>query len=103
MKLYIYHQSCVMAGHSVPERVLEQHENPDEGGDWFVVEGTDTELLDYARSEVMAGKTAGAGNDRYRRQVAKTILNSIGLSREEIDREVYGPKKQKRNEKPQTN
>ena len=87
MKLYVYNENCVMAGHSVPEREIEQHENPDEGGDWFVVEGTLRELHGDARHWIDNAKAAGAGSDRYHRRVARTILEAIGWSEEKIDRE----------------
>ena len=86
MKLYIYNQNCVGAGATVPERVLEQHENPDEGGDWTVYEGTEDELIDLARSYAKSAKTAGAGDDRYQRRVAHTILEALLWNQWRIDR-----------------
>ena len=87
MKLYIYNENCVMAGQAVPTRELERYENPDDGGDWFVVEGTLRELHGDARHWIDNAKAAGAGSDRYHRRVARTILEAIGWSEEKIDRE----------------
>jgi len=88
VKLYIYNENCVMAGHSVRTRELERYENPDAGGDWTVHEGTENELIEYARNEIKYARTAGAGSDRYRRRVARTIMEAIGWSKEKIDHEL---------------
>jgi hypothetical protein len=97
MKVYIYNQNCIMAGHTVPERVLEQHDpdDPDDPdnlneGDWTVYEGTANELRALALKKIEAAKVGG-GNGRYHRQVAETLLDAIGLTSDEISALVCGP------------
>jgi hypothetical protein len=87
MKLFIYNQNCVMAGNSVPERELEKYVNPEDGGDWTDHGGTESEMLETARSLIHGASKAGAGTDRYYRRVARTILEALLWSEEKIDRE----------------
>ena len=45
MKVYIYNENCVMAGRSVAQSVLDDHDgDPDDAGDWTMFEGTPKEL-----------------------------------------------------------
>ena len=89
MKIYIYNQNCLRAGESVSEQTLEQHPDPDNAGDWSVYEGTEAELRERATSLIKSAEKAGAGNDRYRRRVAKTILCAF-MREEEANELVYG-------------
>jgi len=90
VKLFIYFEQCTMAGHSVPERIVQEHEDPDNAGDWFTVEGTEAELEASAREWIGYVTGIGAGTDRYRRRVARTILEALAWSKENIDRAIYG-------------
>jgi len=89
MKVYIYNQNCIMAGHSVPERVLEQYDWADPV-DWTVYEGTANKLRALALRKIEAAKMGGS-NGRYHRQVAETLLDAIGLTSDEISALVCGP------------
>jgi hypothetical protein len=86
MKLYIYNQNCVMAGRAVPGCKIDEHENPDDGGDWTDYGGTESEMIEEARRLIAAAPKAGAGNDRFYRRVARTILESLDWSDAEIER-----------------
>lgn len=86
MKLYIYNQNCVSAGLSVSQRQLEEHENPDDAGDWTVYEGTEDELIELARSYAKSARTAERYDRRYQRRVARTILESLLWNEWRIDR-----------------
>ena len=86
MKLYIYNQNCVSAGLSVSQRQLEEHENPDDAGDWTMYEGTEDELIELARSYAKSARTAERYDRRYQRHVAATILESLLWNKWRIDR-----------------
>ncbi len=87
MKLYIYNQNCTMAGQSVPERELEKYVNPDDCGDWTDHGGTETEMIEEARSLIHGASNAGAGTDLFYRRVARTILKALLWSDDKIERE----------------
>lgn len=86
MKIYIYNQNCVNAGRAVPQRFIEQHDDPDNAGDWTLYEGSEDELIEQAISFIKQAKTAGAGNDLYLRLCARTILENLLWGDGKIDR-----------------
>ena len=75
MKLYIYNQNCVSAGLSVSQRQLEQHENPDDAGDWTVYEGTEDELIELVPAMPRAPGRPSGYDRRYQRHVAARSWN----------------------------
>jgi hypothetical protein len=91
MKVHIYNQYCTLAGQAVPDRVLEQHENPDEGGDWTLYKGTEEELVEEAERLATDAPKRGAGNDRFARRVARTLLEACLWRADQIDVLLYGP------------
>lgn len=90
MKLYIYNENCVMAGHSVSQSKIDECENPDDASDWTCYEGDEAELIAQAASLRDAANAAGAGTDRFYRQCAKTLLCNVGYRADEISEFLYG-------------
>ncbi len=84
MKVYIYNENCVSAGQSVPQRIVEEHSDPDNGGDWTTYESTEEELIEQAK--LIARH---AGNRRFQRRSATTILAACCWCEEEIDELIW--------------
>jgi len=68
MKVYIFNENCVMAGQAVPQRIIEQHDDPDNGGDWTMYDDEPSELLAIADGLDQLGCQNG-----YNRKVARTL------------------------------
>ena len=81
MKLYIYNENCVMAGQTVPQRIIDEDADPDNGGDWTLYEGTEAELVEQAREIFRHAQPHAAG--AYQRRVARTISECFGTDLDE--------------------
>ncbi len=84
MKVFVYNENCVTAGQSVPQRLIDEHDNPDDAGDWTTYEGTEEELIEQAKLI-----TQHAGNRLFQRRSAATILSACGWDEEEVDELVW--------------
>tara|TARA_R110000868_G_scaffold42219_3_gene143296 strand:- start:147 stop:374 length:228 start_codon:yes stop_codon:yes gene_type:complete len=71
--IWVYNQNCTMAGHAVPQRLIDQCDDPSDHGDWH------EEVLneEHAAMHEATAKTCGAGDDIYHLRIAKTIRSML--------------------------
>ena len=67
--LYIYNENCVMKGRLVPQRILDQYEEPEDGGDWSTYEATEE-----------TAKWMEENRGQFGRMVAKTIRDYLATA-----------------------
>ena len=80
MKFAIYHENCTSKGRIVADREIEEHGW--DCADWFVIDGSPTELLDLADSKEKHARPAGGGT--YDRRVADTIREFVFFEHPEL-------------------
>lgn len=71
--IYVYNQNCKLAGRAVPMSVLDQCDNPDDGGDWHAEELSEAAAVMHEKT----AKKCGAGDDLYHLRIAKTIRSML--------------------------
>jgi hypothetical protein len=82
-RVYVYNENCVMAGRSVPQRIIDEHPDPENGGDWTLFDGTEAELVELARERFRHAHKGAAG--AFDRRVARTIAETFGGDLEESE------------------
>ena len=75
-KVYIYNENCIRAGDSVPQRIIDEDPDPDNGGDWTLFEGTEAELVELAREQFLHARPSGGGR-QFDRKVARTLAGAF--------------------------
>lgn len=78
MKLAIYNENCIRAGHlAADEEAIDSHRDRNDGedcGDWTVYEGSKAELLDQART--MLDTAPGGASGQFTRRSALAIIDN---------------------------